>query len=63
MVFRMGREVVHGEPDAVHHDKETIYNSLNVQRLGKLNLEPQDYVALMGGIHTLGFKGELKKGP
>jgi hypothetical protein len=29
----MGRDVVHGEEDAVHHEKETIYNSLNTERL------------------------------
>lgn len=63
MVFRMGREVVHGEADAVHHDAETFYNSLNIARLAKLNLPAEDFVALVGGTQTLGFRGELKKGP
>jgi hypothetical protein len=26
-------------------------------------LSPEDFVALVGGIHTLGFKSEVKKGP
>ena len=63
MVFRMGRDVVHGEEDAVHHEKETIYNSLNADRLSKMNLAPEDFVALMGGTHTIGFKGSATKGP
>ena len=63
MIFRMGRDVVHGEDEAVHHEQETIYNSLNAKRLLKLNLAPEDFVALMGGSHTLGFKGSDTKGP
>lgn len=62
MIFRMGREVVHGEADAVQHEHETFYNSLNIARLSKLNLAPEDFVALVGGTQTIGFKGELKKG-
>lgn len=49
MVFRMGREVVAGESDAVKHEKETYNNSLNVARLQSLKLSPEDYVALIGG--------------
>lgn len=63
MVFRMGREVVHGEADVVHHDQETFYNSLNIARLTRMNLPAEDFVALVGGTQTIGFKGELKKGP
>ncbi len=33
MVFKMGREDVHGEPDAVAHEPEGVYNTLNVTRL------------------------------
>lgn len=40
MVFRMGREIVTSEADAVQHEKETYNNSLNVDRLQKLNLSP-----------------------
>jgi len=40
MIFKMGRDMVHGAPDAVRHDRETIYNSLNVHRLSTLNLPP-----------------------
>ena len=63
MVFRMGREDVAGESDAVKHDKETYNNSLNVARLQSLKLSPEDYVALIGGSQTLGFVGEARKGP
>jgi len=49
MVFRMGRETLKNEDDSVPHDKETFFNSLNVDRLSKLNLKPEDYVALIGG--------------
>ena len=49
MVFRMGRDVVHGEADVVHHEAETFYNSLNIARLAKLNLPAEDFVALVGG--------------
>ena len=62
MVFRMGREDVHGEADVVHHEPETFYNSLNISRLARMNLPAEDFVALVGGTQTLGFKGELKKG-
>jgi len=63
MVFRMGREVVSGESEAVQHDKETYYNSLNIDGLNKMNLSPEAYVALVGGTQTIGFMGEKKKGP
>lgn len=63
MVFRMGRESVFGDENAVKHDHETTYNSLNPGRLSAAKMAPQDFVALMGGIHTLGFMSELKKGP
>ncbi len=63
MVFRMGRTDVEGEADAVHHEHETHYNSLQVNRLEKMNLTTEEYVALMGGLNTLGFNGEGKKGP
>lgn len=63
MVFRMGRENCEGEADAVTHNKEDYYNSLNVERLSKVNLSPEDYVALIGGTQTIGFRGEGKKGP
>ena len=63
MVFKMGREDVHGEPDAVAHDPETIFNSLNVRRLSQLGLAPDDLVALIGGTQTLGFKSSATKGP
>lgn len=63
MVFRMGRESVFGDEHAVKHDHETTYNSLNPDRLSGVQTSPQDFVALMGGIHTLGFMSELKKGP
>jgi L-ascorbate peroxidase len=49
MVFRMGREVVHGEADVVQHDSETFYNSLNIARLARMNLSAADFVALVGG--------------
>jgi catalase (peroxidase I) len=49
MVFRMGREILKNEDDSVPHNKETFFNSLNVDRLSKLNLKPEDYVALIGG--------------
>jgi hypothetical protein len=45
----MGRETLKNEDDSVPHDKETFFNSLNVDRLSKLNLIPEDYVALIGG--------------
>jgi hypothetical protein len=48
-VFKIGREDVHGEPDAVTHDLEEIFNSLNVRRLSRLGLAPEDLVALTGG--------------
>lgn len=63
MVFRMGRQDVEGESDAVQHEKESHYNSLNVARLQNLKLSPEDYVALIGGTQTIGFMGESKKGP
>ena len=63
MVFRMGRLNIDGEADAVHHKPEQYYNSLQAERLGHMNLSPEEYVALMGGIHTLGFKDENKSGP
>lgn len=63
MNFKMGRQVISGEADAVHHEKETYCNSLNVSRLSKLNLAPEDFVALIGGTQTLGFLGEGRKGP
>ena len=28
-----------------------------------MNLQAEDFVALMGGVHTLGFISEMKKGP
>jgi hypothetical protein len=28
-----------------------------------MNLSPEEYVALMGGINTLGFRDENKSGP
>ena len=49
MVFRMGREDVHGEADVVHHEPETFYNSLNISRLSRMNLPAEDFVALVGG--------------
>ena len=49
MVFKMGRETVHGEPDAVEHEHESYYHSLNIKRLSNLNLAPEDLVALIGG--------------
>lgn len=58
----MGREEVHGEADVVHHDPETFYNSLNIARLSRMNLPAEDFVALVGGSQTLGFRGEGKKG-
>lgn len=63
MVFRMGRCGVYEEDDVVKHDHESYYNSLNAQRLAKMQLSPEDFVALMGGTHTLGFMSEQKKGP
>ena len=64
MVFRMGRESVFGDENAVKHEHETHYNSLMPSRLNQTGtLAPADFVALMGGVHTLGFMSELKKGP
>ena len=62
MVFRMGRLDIQGEPNVVKHEAESVYNSYNVSQLSKLNLAPEDYVALIGGCHTLGFHGLDKKG-
>lgn len=62
MVFRMGRVDTESEPDAVDHEAEGDYNSLNVARLSNLSLGPEDFVALIGGSHTLGFRGAEKKG-
>jgi catalase (peroxidase I) len=56
MTFRMGRRDVESEGDAVHHDKESYGTSLQVEGLNKANLQPEEYVALMG-MHTLGFVG------
>ena len=63
MVFRMGRNSVFGDENAVKHEHETHYNSLMPGRLAAANLTAADYVALMGGLHTIGFMSELKKGP
>ena len=63
MVFKMGRESVFGDENAVKHEHETHYNSLIPGRLSGCKLSPADFVALMGGVHTLGFMSELKKGP
>jgi catalase (peroxidase I) len=62
MVFKMGREDISGEPNVVKHEKETIFNSYNVAQLSKLNLAPEDYVALIGGCHTIGFHSLDTKG-
>ena len=63
MVFRMGRESVFGDEHIIKHGHETYYNSLAPGRLGALGLPAADFVALMGGVHTLGFMSEAKKGP
>ena len=36
MIFRMGREDIESESDAVQHSPETYNNSLNVQRLSNM---------------------------
>lgn len=62
MVFKMGRIDTESEPDAVDHEAEGDYNSLNVARLNNLNLGAEDFVALIGGSQTLGFRGADRKG-
>ena len=61
MELRIGRTYVTSEGDAIQHEAETIGNSLAVQRLAKLGLSPEEFVALMGS-HTIGFQGEDRQG-
>jgi catalase (peroxidase I) len=62
MVFRMGRESVFDDEHVVKHDHETHYNSLASARFNAYGLQPEAYVALMGGVHTLGFMSSATKG-
>lgn len=62
MHFKMGRESVFDKKLVVQHDPEIHYNSLVPQRLNAVGMPAEDFVALMGGVHTLGFIGEHKKG-
>lgn len=61
MIFQMGREDVTSEADAIEHAKESNGSSLVVQGLAQSNLQPEEFVALMG-TNTLGFVGNEKKG-
>lgn len=63
MVFKMGRTDISPDEPYIRHDQEIDYNSLNVQNLSQMKLPAQDYVALIGGLHTLGFRTRDEKGP
>ena len=61
MIFQMGRTDVTSEADTIEHAAETNGSSLVVQGLAQSNLEPEEFVALMG-TNTIGFIGSEKKG-
>lgn len=66
MLFKMNRiDLEHYEEDNLidHPAEDKFYNSLTAARLQAMNFEPKEYVALMGGVHTLGFNGPARKGP
>ena len=62
MNFKMGRQDVQSEGDAVIHVKETHFGSLQARAIQRLNVPIQTQVALMGGLHSLGFKGSEMRG-
>ena len=61
MIFQMGRTDITSEADTIQHSPETNGSSLVVQGLAQSNLEPEEFVALMGS-NTIGFIGNEKKG-
>lgn len=61
MIFQMGRTDVTSEADTIDHAAETSGSSLHVQGLAQSNLQPEEFVALMGA-NTIGFIGNEKKG-
>ena len=62
MIFQMGREHVEEEMDVVQHEPETYNGSLVVSGLSKMDLTPEEFVAMMGSF-TIGFVSEERKGP
>ena len=62
MIFQMGRTDVTSEADTIEHAAESNGSNLHVQGLAQSNLQPDEFVALMGA-NTIGFIGNEKKGP
>ena len=62
MIFQMGRTDVTSEADTIEHAAEANGSSLVVQGIAQSNLDPEEFVALMGA-NTIGFIGNDKKGP
>jgi len=58
----MGRTDVTSEADTIEHAAEANGSSLVVQGIAQSNLDPEEFVALMGA-NTIGFIGNDKKGP